>query len=132
MATGTGEALPGPVTCDVVTGEAGPITGLRREMGAVDDAHPSCPELLIEFPHLVAVSTLAAAGFCCDAGSVCRLGPPRRCPDGAASGGLDPHGALGQMGFVTDFVTHAGHHRGVPRLGVVGRRARRRLSFRAW
>ena len=29
-----------------------------------DDAHPSCPELLIEFPHLVAVSTLADAGAC--------------------------------------------------------------------
>jgi hypothetical protein len=33
-----------------------------REARAVDDAHPRCPELLIETPHLVAVSTLAGGG----------------------------------------------------------------------
>jgi hypothetical protein len=96
-----------------------------------DDAHPSCAELLIEFPHLVAVSTLAAAGFCCGAGSVCRsVRGPGAARTGPASGG-SIRMARSVMGFVTDFVTHAGH-RGVPWLGVVGRRARRRLSVRAW
>jgi len=33
VTAGTGEALPGPVTCDVVAGETCPITGLRREVG---------------------------------------------------------------------------------------------------
>ena len=42
---------PGPgVQASRIAGEAS---------GDSDDAHPSCPELLIEFPHLVAVSTLA-------------------------------------------------------------------------
>jgi len=27
VTTGTGEALPGPVTCEFVTGKSGPITG---------------------------------------------------------------------------------------------------------
>jgi hypothetical protein len=31
VTTGTGEALPGPVTCVFVNGEAGPITGQCRE-----------------------------------------------------------------------------------------------------
>jgi hypothetical protein len=35
VTAGTGEALPGPVACDGVTGESGPITGSRREVGVV-------------------------------------------------------------------------------------------------
>ena len=35
VTAGTGEALPGPVTCEVVIGETRLITGLRREVGVV-------------------------------------------------------------------------------------------------
>ena len=44
--------------------DLGTFWDIRTWLLALDDAHPSCPELLIEFPHLVAVSTLADAGAC--------------------------------------------------------------------
>ncbi len=46
VTAGTGEALPGPMTCDVVTGETCPITGLRREVGVVSGGRRRRPQYL--------------------------------------------------------------------------------------
>ena len=48
VTTGTGEALPDPVTCDVVTGESSPITGLRREVGVVSGGRGEAAVVLLE------------------------------------------------------------------------------------